>query len=188
MQNNIGELHKIIGEVIGNRIIDMAHSGNYLALKQLGIGNATCKKILSESPVDVNNAVAKGIKFSVDENIFTHNLAIISRIKQEQNLLNKWVGSGCCFEMCRNFFVSHTSHKHTDIRSYLGIGKISEVKKIELSDKQRNDFFDFLWNLKGGVSAAKLDEYATNNNIAVKDLWQPYKEYLKNGADANCES
>ena len=189
VDSNISNIAKIIGEVVGARILEMAHNGEVNQLNQLGLKQSSYQVLTHNLvPTDVNIAVSKSIMFSIDEQKLLSVLNIMRQQSKKVNLLNKWIRDGASFEMCRHFFKQHTNRKHTSIRTFFNISNLVNTKTVE--DCIQDHFNDYLYAIdkKRPICASDLEIYILDNKVEITKVWFFYKKYntLADANDTNC--
>lgn len=173
------DVAKVLGEVLSARILEMAHKGDIDQLARLGINQAGFSALTDNLvPTDVSAAVAQSLSFSIDEQELLSKLNLIRRQSKQINVLNDLIRLGASFEMCRNFYNTHTNRKHTQIRAFFGVNSAIEIKNDSLCDQTSFDEYLYAIEQKRRIKAMDLLTFTQVNQLNIGNVWQCYKDYL----------
>lgn len=187
MRNNtssLNELQKALGEALGIRIIDMVHNRDFNSWKKLGLSQDSYNAIVREIPTVVNIAVAKSVRFKIDENTLLHAIRSINTSNYSAVVLHKWVQHNASFELCRHFWKNHTQREHTKLRNQLRGDSIIVNKEFNQSPGESDEvmFYDYLGKLASDnkdINFELFDQYYDSHKIELNKLWHWFKNTLR---------
>ncbi len=152
-------------------------------LKQMGFNGQSIDIINAADIIDqeiISAALARSMDISINSDKFVKYLVSSKKIDEQQQLLHQFIVAGASYEMCRNFFATHTNRKHTNLRSKLKVNNNTVLfAKNDIDQYHLNNFLYKIEQANKKISAQNLFDYHKDKKVSLLKVYRGLLDYLE---------